>query len=54
MAGIAAKSYSDALFSLGLEENKLDDYKRDILFIDETLKAYPDLMRVLTLSLIHI
>lgn len=53
MAGIAAKSYSDALFSLGLEENKLDEYKQDILFIDETLKAYPDLMRVLTHPKIH-
>ena len=48
MAGIAAKSYSDALFALAQEEQKLDTFKADVCMMDEQLKAYPDFMRVLT------
>lgn len=45
MAGIAAKSYSDALFALAQEEQKLDTFKADVCMMDEQLKAYPDFMR---------
>ena len=53
MAGIAAKSYSDALFALAQEEQKLDTFKADVCMMDEQLKAYPDFMRVLTHPKIH-
>ncbi|MFR5527482.1 MAG: ATP synthase F1 subunit delta, partial [[Clostridium] innocuum] len=53
MAGIAAKSYSDALFTLAQEEQKLDAFKADLCMMDEQLKAYPDFMRVLTHPKIH-
>ena len=46
MAGIAAKSYSDALFALAQEEQKLDTFKADVCMMDEQLKAYPDFMRI--------
>lgn len=53
MASLVAKSYSDALFSLALEENQLDVFKKDVCLIDAQLKENPDFMRVLTHPKIH-
>lgn len=53
MAGVVAKSYSEALFSLASEEGKLDVYKDQLCLIQEQLKENPDFMRVLTHPKIH-
>lgn len=39
MAGIAAKSYCDALFEIAKEENKLDIYKEQLSFVKDTVLA---------------
>lgn len=53
MAGIAAKSYSDALFSLGQECAKLDVFKQQLTAIDAQLKEEPAFMQVLSHPKIH-
>lgn len=53
MAGVVASSYSEALFSLSLEEQKLDVYKEQLCFIQAQIKENPDFMRVLTHPKIH-
>lgn len=39
MAGIIAKSYCDAIFSLAQESDKLDLYKEQLEFVCETVKS---------------
>lgn len=53
MAGVVAKSYSEALFSLSLEEQKLDIYKEQLCFMQAQIKENPDFMRILTHPKLH-
>lgn len=53
MAGVVAQSYSEALFSLAIEEKKLDVYKEQLCFLQTQMKENPDFMRVLTHPKIH-
>ena len=46
MGSLVAKGYADALFELGLEDDKLVSFKEQGTFIKETLSD--DLMRILT------
>lgn len=39
MAGIVSKSYCDALFSLAQEDNKLDVFKEQLIFVSESVKS---------------
>ncbi len=47
MAGVVATNYGEALFSLAMEENRLDAIKESLLLIDETIKANKELSLVL-------
>lgn len=38
MAGLVAKNYCDAIFSIAVEDAKLDLYKEQLLFVDETMQ----------------
>lgn len=38
MAGIVAKNYCDAIFSVAQEDNTLDLFKEQLLLVDDTLK----------------
>ena len=38
MAGLVAKSYCDAIFAIAQEDHKLDMYKEQLLFVDQTMK----------------
>lgn len=53
MAGIAASSYSDALFELAAEENKLDLIKEQLCFVDAQLQKSQKFRYVLTHPKIH-
>lgn len=53
MAGIVAQSYSDALFSLAQEEQKLDVYKEQLCFVNEQVQENKEFLRVLTHPKIH-
>lgn len=53
MAGLVAKSYSDAIFSLAQEEKGLDEYKEQLCFIGQLLKENPDFDRILNHPKIH-
>lgn len=53
MAGVVAQSYSEALFSIALEEQKLSAYKEQLCFLQSQIKENPDFMRVLTHPKIH-
>lgn len=53
MAGIAAKSYSDALFAIALECHKLDEFKQNLCMMDEQLRLHPEFMRIVTHPKIH-
>lgn len=48
MAGIVAKSYCDALFSLALEADKLDMYKEQLVKVCESVKAERQFRAVMT------
>ncbi len=47
MASIVAKNYSEALFELAQEENKLELMKEELMQIDQVIKAHPELQKVL-------
>lgn len=48
MAGIAAGSYSDALFELAVEEKKLDLIKEQLCFVDAQIRDNQEFRSVLT------
>lgn len=48
MASVVAQSYADALFSIALEEEKLDLYKEQLCNLQKQLQEHPDFMRILT------
>lgn len=47
MASISANSYAEALFALGLEEQKLTLYKEQLSVIEKTLEENLDFVKVL-------
>lgn len=47
MAKLADKTYGQALFELGLEENKLDEFQREIEMLCGLFKENPDLLALL-------
>lgn len=53
MAGIAAKSYCDALFEIAKEENKLDIYKEQLLLVKDTMASDTKFVSVMNHPKIH-
>lgn len=53
MAGIAARSYSDALFTLASEEKKLDLIKEQLCFVDAQMQENIDFLHLMTHPKIH-
>lgn len=53
MAGVVAKSYSEALFSLAIEEHALEDFKEQLLFVETSMEEHPDFLKVLYHPKIH-
>lgn len=47
MAGLAAHNYADAIFSIALEEHKLDAYMEQISMILASLDDQPEFMKLL-------
>lgn len=47
MAGVAANSYAEALFELGLETKQLNVYKEQLMVVDALLKEHDDFNQVL-------
>jgi len=47
MAKLIAKTYSDALFEVGFEENKLDEFLQELTFVADTFKAYPEFFTII-------
>ncbi len=48
-----ARSYSDALFTLALEEKKLDLIKEQLCFVDEIIKENHDFLYLMTHPKVH-
>jgi len=46
MAKLVAKTYSDALFEVGIENNSLEVLLEELSFIEETFKEYPDFLEL--------
>lgn len=53
MAGLAAVHYANALFSLALEENCLDEIKENLLSIDALVESNSELMTILKHPKVH-
>ena len=46
MAKLVAKTYSDALFEVGIENNSLDLLLEEFSFIEKTFKEYPEFLEL--------
>ncbi|MBN2898217.1 MAG: F0F1 ATP synthase subunit delta [Clostridia bacterium] len=46
MAKLVAKTYSDALFEVGIENNSLEQFLEEFSFIEATFKEYPDFLEL--------
>lgn len=46
MAKLVAKTYSDALFEVGVENNSLETFLEEISFIEKTFIEYPDFLEL--------
>lgn len=53
MAGIIAVSYSDALFAVASEEQKLDVYKEQLCFVDDQVQENKEFFHILTHPKLH-
>jgi F-type H+-transporting ATPase subunit delta len=42
MAKLVAKTYSDALFEVGIEQNSLDKFLEELVFIENMFNEYPE------------
>jgi len=42
MAKLVAKTYSDALFDVGIEQNSLDKFLEELIFIENMFNEYPE------------
>jgi len=54
MAKLVAKTYSEALFEVALEEEKVDLFLEEFEFIANTLNMYPDFFTLLKSPQIHV
>lgn len=54
MAELVAKRYSSALFDVALEENRVDAFKEELLFITDCLREYSQLKEILASPLIQL
>lgn len=48
MAKLAAKTYGESLFELALEENKLDLFLEEAIFVQQVLSENEDLVKLMT------
>lgn len=53
MASVVSQSYSDAIYMLGKEENKLDLFKEQLVFVLTQMQEHKDFMRLLTHPKLH-
>lgn len=54
MAKLIAKTYSEALFEVALEDNTIDKFLEELQFIADTLKMYPEFFTLLKSPQIHV
>lgn len=47
MPGMLAKNYAEALYSLAIEENKTDTYRKELQFVCESLNLEKEFMEIL-------
>ena len=50
MAKLAAKTYGESLFELALEENKLDLFLEEAVFVQQVLSENEDLVKLMIIT----
>lgn len=54
MAKLVSRTYSEALFEVALEEDKVDLFLDEISFVIETFKSYPDFFELFKTPLVRV